>query len=74
MAARSQRRKTNLTKCPALLSNLGMFGIDTFTPIINKPEIAILGVGRMLDKPAVKDGEIVIQPRISCRCLLTTVS
>lgn len=47
------------------VSNLGMFGIDTFTPIINKPEIAILGVGRMLDKPAVKDGEIVIQPRIS---------
>ncbi len=47
------------------VSNLGMFGIDTFTPIINKPEIAILGVGRMLDKPAVKNGEIVIQPRIS---------
>ncbi|CUH94760.1 hypothetical protein P22_0826 [Propionispora sp. 2/2-37] len=47
------------------VSNLGMFGIDTFTPIINKPEIAILGVGRMLEKPAVKDGQIVIQPRIS---------
>lgn len=47
------------------VSNLGMFGIDTFTPIINKPEIAILGVGRMVEKPAVKDGQIVIQPRIS---------
>lgn len=47
------------------VSNLGMFGVDTFTPIINKPEIAILGVGRMIEKPAVVNGEIVIQPRIS---------
>lgn len=43
------------------LSNMGMFGIDSFSPIINQPEIAILGVNRMVDKPVVVDGEIVIK-------------
>jgi pyruvate dehydrogenase E2 component (dihydrolipoamide acetyltransferase) len=35
------------------LTNLGMFGIDSFTPIINLPECAILGVGRIKKQPAV---------------------
>ena len=47
------------------VTNLGMYGIDTFTPVVNSPEICILGVGQMQDKPVVKDGEIVIQPRMS---------
>jgi pyruvate dehydrogenase E2 component (dihydrolipoamide acetyltransferase) len=33
------------------ISNLGSFGIDAFTPIINPPEVAILGVGRITDRP-----------------------
>jgi pyruvate dehydrogenase E2 component (dihydrolipoamide acetyltransferase) len=41
------------------LTNLGMFEIDTFTPIINPPESAILGVGRIVAKPVVVDGQIV---------------
>lgn len=41
------------------ITNLGMFGIDTSTPIINPPEVAILGVGRVIEKPAVFQGEIV---------------
>ena len=41
------------------LTNLGMFGIDAFTPIINLPETAILGVGRIKARPVVRDGEIV---------------
>ncbi len=40
------------------VSNLGMFGVDTFTPIINPPEAAILGMGRMVEKPVIVDGEI----------------
>lgn len=40
------------------ITNLGMFGIDTSTPIINSPEVAILGVGRIIEKPAVFEGEI----------------
>lgn len=41
------------------ITNLGMYGIDAFTPIINLPQCAILGVGRITDKPAVVDGQIV---------------
>jgi pyruvate dehydrogenase E2 component (dihydrolipoamide acetyltransferase) len=40
------------------ITNLGMFEIDAFTPIINLPEAAILGVGRIKDRPAVVNGEI----------------
>jgi pyruvate dehydrogenase E2 component (dihydrolipoamide acetyltransferase) len=41
------------------ITNLGMFEIDAFTPIINLPEAAILGVGRIQAKAAVHDGQIV---------------
>lgn len=41
------------------ITNLGMMGVDTSTPIINPPEVAILGVGRILEKPAVFQDEIV---------------
>ena len=41
------------------ITNLGMFGVDTSTPIINPPEVAILGIGRILEKPAVFQGEMV---------------
>lgn len=40
------------------VSNLGMFGIDFFAPIINPPESAILGVGRIVKKPVVINGEV----------------
>jgi pyruvate dehydrogenase E2 component (dihydrolipoamide acetyltransferase) len=40
------------------ITNLGMYGIDTSTPIVNPPEVAILGVGRIIEKPAVFQGEI----------------
>lgn len=43
------------------LTNLGMFGVDTFTPIINPPQCAILGVGRIVKKPVANDNEIVIR-------------
>jgi pyruvate dehydrogenase E2 component (dihydrolipoamide acetyltransferase) len=39
------------------ITNLGMFGIDAFTPIINLPECAILGVGRIVPKQVVVDAE-----------------
>jgi len=44
------------------ITNLGMFGIKDFTPIINPPQCAILGVGEMKDKPCVCGEEIVIKP------------
>ena len=42
------------------VSNLGMFGILEFTSIINQPNSAILSVGAIVDKPVVRDGEIVV--------------
>ena len=44
------------------ITNLGMFGVDTFTPIVNPPEAAILGVGRIVEKPVGRDGQIVLRP------------
>ena len=42
------------------LTNLGMHGIDTFTPIINLPQAAILGVGRIIQEPLVRDGQLTV--------------
>jgi pyruvate dehydrogenase E2 component (dihydrolipoamide acetyltransferase) len=41
------------------ITNLGTYGIDAFSPIINLPQCAILGVGRIIEKPAVFEGEVV---------------
>lgn len=42
------------------VSNLGMFGIESFTSIINQPNSAILSVGAIVQKPVVKNGQIVV--------------
>ena len=42
------------------ISNLGMFGIESFTSIINQPNSAILSVGAIMEKPIVKKGDIVV--------------
>ncbi len=51
------------------LTNLGMFGVDAFTPIINPPETAVLGVGRIVEKPAVVEDRI--EPRLMMTLSLT---
>ncbi len=43
------------------ITNLGMYDVDAFTPIIHQPQVAILGVGRIVQKPAVHDGQIAIR-------------
>jgi pyruvate dehydrogenase E2 component (dihydrolipoamide acetyltransferase) len=43
------------------ITNLGMYDIDVFTPIINLPEAAILGVGRIQPKPVVRDGDVIVR-------------
>ena len=47
------------------ITNLGNYGIDAFTPIINPPEAGILGVGRIIKKPIVHNDEIVIRNMLS---------
>ena len=46
------------------VSNLGMFGIDQFTAVINPPEAAILAVGAAVAEPAVVDGQVVVRRRM----------
>ncbi|MEP6741924.1 MAG: pyruvate dehydrogenase complex dihydrolipoamide acetyltransferase [bacterium] len=52
------------------ISNLGMFGIDEFTAVINPPEGAILAVGAMSPKPVVRENEVVVRQmmRVTMSC------
>ena len=47
------------------VSNLGMYGIDRITPVINPPQAAILGVGALRPQPAVLDGEVTVRARMT---------
>ena len=46
------------------ISNLGMFGIEEFTAVINPPEVAILAVGAIQPVPVVKDSQIIVERRM----------
>ena len=62
-AKRAQIKKltpTEMSGSTFTVSNLGMFGIQEFTSIINQPNSAILSVGAIIQKPVVKEGNIVI--------------
>jgi pyruvate dehydrogenase E2 component (dihydrolipoamide acetyltransferase) len=47
------------------ISNLGMYGVDSFTAIINSPESAILAVGRLVETGVVRDGALVVRPIVN---------
>ncbi len=49
----------------ATITNIGSVGGQWFTPVLNYPEVAILGVGRIAEKPIVRDGEIVAAPMLA---------
>lgn len=63
MAGRSKAKKIQPAEMEGstfTISNLGMFGIQSFTSIINQPNSAILSVGAIIEKPVVKNGQIVV--------------
>jgi pyruvate dehydrogenase E2 component (dihydrolipoamide acetyltransferase) len=63
MATRARSKKLTPSEMDGstfTISNLGMFGISEFTSIINQPNSAILSVGAIIQKPVVKEGEIVV--------------
>ena len=69
--ARSRRLKPEeYTGATFSVSNLGMFGIDEFTAVINPPEGGILAIGAVTPKPVVRDNEIVIRQimRVTMSC------
>jgi pyruvate dehydrogenase E2 component (dihydrolipoamide acetyltransferase) len=43
------------------ITNLGAYDIDAFTPIINPPQVGILGMGRVVEKPVVYEGDIAVR-------------
>jgi pyruvate dehydrogenase E2 component (dihydrolipoyllysine-residue acetyltransferase) len=47
------------------ITNLGMFDVDAFTPVINPPELAILCIGRIQQKPVVHDGQVVARQMVT---------
>jgi len=69
--ARNRRlRPEEYTGASFSISNLGMFGIDEFTAVINPPEGGILAVGAVSQKPVVRDNEIVVRKmmRVTMSC------
>lgn len=59
--ARDRKLKADeMEKSTFSVSNLGMFGIESFTSIINQPNSCILSVGAIIEKPVVKNGQIVV--------------
>jgi pyruvate dehydrogenase E2 component (dihydrolipoamide acetyltransferase) len=61
LAERARSRKTSLEEMQGgtfTITNLGANDIDGFTPIINPPQVGILGVGRVVEKPVIRDGQI----------------
>jgi pyruvate dehydrogenase E2 component (dihydrolipoamide acetyltransferase) len=62
-AARSGRlRPDDVDGGTFTISNLGMYGVDTFQAIVNAPQAAILAVGRIVERPVVSNGEVVVRP------------
>jgi pyruvate/2-oxoglutarate dehydrogenase complex dihydrolipoamide acyltransferase (E2) component len=55
----------DLTLGTFTLTNLGAWDIDGFTPIVNHPESAILGVGRIVEKPVARNRQVVVEPRLA---------
>ncbi|HLL73970.1 MAG TPA: pyruvate dehydrogenase complex dihydrolipoamide acetyltransferase [Pyrinomonadaceae bacterium] len=69
--ARSRKlRPEEYTGATFSISNLGMFGVDEFTAVINPPEAAILAVGAMTPKPVVREGQVVVRQimRVTMSC------
>jgi pyruvate/2-oxoglutarate dehydrogenase complex dihydrolipoamide acyltransferase (E2) component len=68
LAQRSETKKLlpdELQNGTFTVTNLGAWETDHFTPIVNFPESAILGVGRIVEKPWVRQGAVVAEPRLA---------
>ena len=63
LAGKARHKKISVAEMQGstfTVSNLGMFGIENFTSIINQPNSAILSVGAIVEKPVVRNGQIVV--------------
>jgi pyruvate dehydrogenase E2 component (dihydrolipoamide acetyltransferase) len=60
LARDGQLKQEQLTGGTFSVTNLGMLGIDAFTPILNLPQAAILGIGRIVEEPVVRGGRVEV--------------
>ena len=68
LAARARDGKLSLADLAGgtfTITNLGMYGIELFIPVVNPPEAAILGVGKIVERPVIRDGQVVARPRMA---------
>ncbi len=65
LARENKLRPDQMKGSTFTISNVGMYAVDMFTPVINQPESAILGVGRMQDKPVAVNGALEIRPMMT---------
>jgi pyruvate dehydrogenase E2 component (dihydrolipoamide acetyltransferase) len=68
LVARAQAGKLSVDELQGgtfTISNLGMFGIDQFSAIINPPQAAILAVGRIADRVVAVDGKAKVRPMLT---------
>ena len=64
--ARSQKLKgEDMEGGTFTISNLGMFGVESFIAVLNPPQAAILAVGATEDRPVARDGEVVVRPTMT---------
>ena len=64
--ARDQKLKAeDMSGGTFTISNLGMFGVESFTAVLNPPQAAILAVGATEDRPVARDGELVVRPTMT---------
>ncbi len=61
-ARQGKLAREELTGGTFTITNLGMYDVEFFTPIINPPEAAILGVGNIMEKPVATNGKVEVKP------------
>lgn len=68
LADRARKGELNMDEATGgtfTITNVSMLDMDGFTPVLNPPETGILGVGRVVEKPAVVDGDIVVRHMVT---------
>ena len=64
-AREGKLRREDLEDGTFTISNLGMFGVERFTAVLNPPQAAILAVGATDERPVARDGEVVVRPLVT---------
>ncbi|HUY71914.1 MAG TPA: 2-oxo acid dehydrogenase subunit E2, partial [Gaiellaceae bacterium] len=64
-ARESSLQRADLDGGTFTISNLGMFGVEQFSAVLNPPQAAILAVGATVERPVAREGEVVVRPMLT---------